>query len=113
MGSRADDLAKRFKGQTQSIETYRSEASRRLLNAQERALIEQINKLTLRKMPSTNQIVRNFAEGLARSKLRKNWGADFIRCHKNKLTSLYLRNIDNMRKKADYAPSFRLFYDLA
>jgi hypothetical protein len=40
-------LAKRFKGQTWSIETYRSESSRRLNNAQEEVLIGYIDKLTL------------------------------------------------------------------
>src|SRR2546423_12509649 len=70
-------LAKRFKGQTRSIEAYQSEASR-LSNAQERALIDQINKLTLRGMPPTSRIVRNFAEEIAGSKLGKNWHADFV-----------------------------------
>jgi hypothetical protein len=46
-------LAKRFKGQTQSIETYRSELSRRLNNVQEEVLIVYIDKLTLRGLPPT------------------------------------------------------------
>jgi Tc5 transposase DNA-binding domain len=105
-------LAKRFKGETRSIQAYQSEVSRRLSDQQEIALVQQINKLTLRGMPPTSRICRNLAEEIVGGKVGKNWNARFIQRHKKDLTSLYLRNIDNMRKKADYAPLFRLFYDL-
>ena len=104
-------LAK-HKGQTSLIKEMNSAIRQRVTDQQERALIEQINKLTLRGMPPTSRIARNFAEEIAGSKLGKNWHENFLRRHKNKLTSLYLRNIDNMSKKADYASSFGLFYDL-
>jgi hypothetical protein len=41
----------------------------------------------------------------------KNWVGNFVYEKKDKLKSLYLRNIDNMRIKADYVLNFKLFYD--
>ena len=63
-------------------------------------------------MPPTSRIVRNLAEEMVGSVVAKNWMAGFVRRHKDRLKSLYLRTIDNMRKKSEYAPVFKLFYHL-
>ena len=42
----------------------------------------------------------------------KNWTGGFIRRHKERLRSLYLRNIDKLRIQSEYAPIFKQFYDL-
>ena len=57
-------------------------------------------------------MVRNLAEEMIGSSVGKNWTGDFVKRYKNRLTSLYLRNIDSQRIKAEYAPSFKQFYDL-
>ena len=83
-----------------------SEYKQRLTVVQE-ALILQINQLTDRGLPPTSNIVRNLAEertALARIGL----GVLF----QNRLKSLFLRNIDSKRHKAEYAPVFKQFYDL-
>ena len=105
-------LAKRYKGQTGTIQEKCSTIHKRLTNEQELVLIEQINKLTLRGIPPTCRIVRNLAEEVAGGSVGKNWNARFIERNQKELKSVYLRTIDNARSKADYAPSFRLFYDL-
>ena len=105
-------LAKRFKGQTRSIETYRSESSRRLNNAQEEELIGYIDKLTLRGLPPTPQIVCNLAEEIVAGPIGINWHANFVTRHRDRLSSAYLRNIDHARKKADNSYRFQHYYDL-
>jgi len=84
-----------------------------LTNAQEEALIEQINKYTDRHIPPTSQMVKNFAEEMIGREVGKNWTAGFIRQHDSRLKSLYLHNIDHMRTKAEFCPLFQHFYDLA
>ena len=105
-------LRRRWKG----ISTSRQEASslykQRLTKAQEDALISQINRLTDRGMPPTTNMVKNFAEEIIEGPVGKNWTGDFVRRHKDQLKSLYLTNIDSKRMKSEYAPSFKMFYDL-
>ena len=36
----------------------------------------------------------------------------FIRRHRNRLNSLYIRNIDHLRQKAEYKPIFQMYFDL-
>src|ERR1700722_852271 len=84
----------------------------RLTIAQEEVLTTHINKLTDGGIPPTSQIVRNLAEEIAGDVVGKNWTSDFVRRHEDRLKSLYLRNIDNLRIKAEFAPLFKQFYDL-
>ena len=63
-------------------------------------------------MPPTSQIMKNMAEEIYGGEVNKNWTANFCRRHKTKLKSLYLRNIDNQRAKAEYAPMFEHFFEL-
>ena len=100
-------LAKRFKGKTVSRAIANSEHQQHLTMDQEKVLVEYINKLTDRGMP---HIVRNLVEEMIQSLVGRNWPAKFVQCHKTELKSLYLRNIDSMRKKAEYKPSFQMFY---
>jgi hypothetical protein len=105
-------ISKRIRGLTKSRKDADSFWRQCLTNAQEETLIAHINKLTDRGMPPTSSIVRNLAEEIRGAKVGKNWTGQFIRRHKNRLTSLYLRNIDNLRVTADYAPMFTLFFAL-
>ena len=41
----------------------------------------------------------------------KNWVGDFVKRHKDQVKSIYLRNMDGVRVKAEYAPIFKQFYD--
>ena len=94
----------------------RSEAtaeSRQVLNdAQEKVLIGHIDRLVARGTPPTPAIVRNIAEEMHGAQLGKNWVTRFIHRHSLHLKSMYMRNIDNLRRKAEYAPMFQLFYEL-
>jgi hypothetical protein len=105
-------LRRRFNGKQRSHQQFHSQAKQCLSDAQEEALIGQINRLSERGIPPTSRIARNLAEEIVGRSVGKNWHTDFIRRHKERLKSLYMRNIDSKRKKAEYEPSFRLFYEL-
>ncbi len=105
-------LRRRWKGETVSMAAASSEYKQRLSGPQEEALIHLINSLTDRGLPPTSRIIQNLAEELLGGSVGKNWTGDFAKRHKDRLKSLYLRNIDSQRHKAEYAPSFKQFYDL-
>jgi hypothetical protein len=104
-------LTRRHQCQTQSRAEALSDHSQRLTNAEEEVLIGHINRLTDRALPPTSQIVKNMAEEICGSSVGKNWTSAFIRRHPGQLKSAYLRNIANLRAKADNASMFQLFYD--
>ena len=78
---------------------------------QEEVLIDQINYLTDRAIPPTSHIVRNLAEEIRGGPVGKNWVGQFVKCHCIRLKSLYLRNINNLRTGAEYAPMFQFFFN--
>jgi len=63
-------------------------------------------------MPPTSHIVRNLAEEIRGERIGKNWVGQFVKRHDIRLKSLYLRNIDNLRAGAEYAPMFQLFFSV-
>lgn len=63
-------LAKRYKGETGTVQEADSYVRQKLTNAQEEVLIAHINRLIERGLPPTPQIVRNIAEEVAKTKLR-------------------------------------------
>jgi NAD-dependent SIR2 family protein deacetylase len=105
-------LRRRYNGTTTSWAEYQSERNQKLNITQEQVLIDTINKFTNRGIPPTSRMVKNFAEEICGTTVHKNWVGDFVKRHKNVLKSVYLRNIDNLRRKAEYAPMFAHFYEL-
>jgi len=105
-------LSRRFRGITVSRAEANSEIRQCLTIAQEEALIKQINKLSIRNMPPTSQIVKNLAEEICGRKVYKNWTANFVHRHQDCLKSVYLRNIDANRAKAMFEPNIRFFFEL-
>ena len=63
-------------------------------------------------MPPTSQIVRNLAEEIRGAKVGKNWVGQFVKRYEGRLHSAYLKNIDNLRVAAEYAPMFIMFFTL-
>src|ERR1700759_3431718 len=105
-------LAKRFRGQTSTIEDANSYVRQQLTQTQEEALIEYVNKLNDRGFPPTPQILKNIAESITHTTLGCNWVARFCKRYRNRLTSIYLRTIDHKRKVADNSEHFQHFFDL-
>ena len=104
-------VSKRIRGLTKSRKDALSFWCQCLTTTQEETLIEYINKLSDRGMPPTSRIVKNMAQEICGKEVNKNWVSVFVRRHKGRLKSLYLRNIDNLRVSAEYAPVFKLFYE--
>jgi Tc5 transposase DNA-binding domain len=105
-------LENRWKGKSISMQEAVSIHRQALTNAQEKALIGIINKLTDRRMPPTSAIVKNLAEEIRGAPVGKNWTAQFVERHKDKLKSVYLKNMETKRVKSEYPPSYEYFFKL-
>jgi Tc5 transposase DNA-binding domain len=104
-------LRRRYLGIQLSKAAANLEFRQRLTIAQEDVLIKHINEFTDRGLPPTAQIVKNLAEEILHDTVGKNWVGDFVRRKQDRIRSLYLQNIGNIRVKAEYAPIFKQFYD--
>ena len=62
-------------------------------------------------MPPTSQLVKNFAEELARGPIGKNWVGDFTLRYKDRLHGAYLQNLDANRAKAEHPALIKQFYN--
>ena len=102
----------RWLGKTVSMEEAVSTHRQCLTNSQERALVELINKLTVRKMPPTSAIVKNLAEEIRGCAVGKNWTASFVHRHQHELKSAYLKSMDSKRFKSEFPPVYKAFYKL-
>jgi hypothetical protein len=105
-------VSRRIRGLTKSRKEALSFWHQCLTDEQEEVLIQRINDLTDRGMPPTSQIVKNLAEEMRGKRVNKNWVGQFVKRHGIRLKSLYLRNIDNLRASAEYAPMFQLFFSV-
>ena len=105
-------VSRRVRGLTKSRREANSFWHQCLTIEQEEVLIARINELTDRGMPPTSQIVKNLAEEIRGERVGKNWVGQFVKRHSIRLKSLYLRNIDNLRAGAEYAPMFQLFFSI-
>src|SRR5580700_8285912 len=92
-------LRRRYLGIQLSRAAAGSEYRQRLTIVQEEVLIKHINDLTDRSLPPITQIVKNLAEEIIRRTVGDYWVCEFVRRHRDRIRSLYLRNIDNLRIK--------------
>jgi hypothetical protein len=99
-------VSRRIRGLTKSKKDANSIWHQCLTIEQEELLIHRINVITDRSMPPTSHIVRNLVEEIRGKQVGKNWVGQFVKRHGIRLKSLYLRNIDNLRAGAEYAPMF-------
>ena len=83
-----------------------------LTNAQEKTLIQVINRLTDRKMPPTSAIVKNLAEEIRGAPVGKNWVGSFVQRHQDVLKSVYLKNMEAKRVKGEYPPTYEYLFKL-
>ena len=83
-GLHRSTLSRRHRCITNSRAESNSETRQCLTTAQEEALIKQINKLSIRNMPPTPQIVKNLAEEICGRKIYKNWTANFVNRYKGR-----------------------------
>ena len=103
-------VSRRVQGLTKTRQEANSFWHQCLTIEQEEVLIRRINHLTDRAIPPTSHIVKNLAEEIRGAPVGKNWVGQFVKRYSIRLKSLYLRNIDNLRAGAEYAPMFQLFF---
>ena len=110
-GCNRSTLSRRWNKKTGTKED--AAINKRLLTpGQERTLVNYINKLTLRGLPSTHAIVRNLASSLAKRYLGECWVKRFIKRYKNMIKSSYLLPLDKVQKRADSALYYSLYFEL-
>ena len=104
-------LSRRHRGKCTSHKEYISEVSRILTDTQEEELVRCIKRYSARSIHPTTKMVANFAKDISGSEVSKNWVGRFLDRHLDLRTG-YLRNIENARSKAEFVPSFILFFTL-
>jgi hypothetical protein len=104
-------LSKRHCLKATSYYKYISKVSRVLTDIQEEELVQYIKYYSACNIYPTTKIVQNFAEEICRYKLSKNWVGRFLDRYIDLRTG-YLQNIENAQSKAEFVPSFILFYKL-
>lgn len=99
-------------GRTRPRDQFISESSRLLSDAQEEEVLAWIEKMTLRGMPPTPAMLRGTIECIVGRPLGEKWISRFCQRHAARITSVYLRNIDNLRHAADNSAHFEHFFKL-
>ena len=93
-------------------EKHEGYEKQRLLRAQDtETLIEHINRLTLRGLPPTKAMIRNFIGELSDRPPGKNFIQRFLKRNSDRLTSAYLRLFDIKRKRANNPAWIEPFYN--
>ena len=105
-------LARRYRGKTVSRAEANSTYRQRLNDVQEDTLLRYIDTLTDQNIPPTSQIIKNLAEEILKGPVGKNWTGNFLRRHRERIDSHYLRPIDHARVSAESVPMFEHFYTL-
>lgn len=104
-------LSRRYNGKTVSSE--QSVEVKSLLNyQQQKALINEINRLSGLGTPPTVAMVRTFAQELSGKEPGKRWGYRFVKDHQDDLVSVYLKGFDLARKNADSWHELRRYFEL-
>jgi transposase-like protein len=99
-------LRRRHKGKQVSRYQAVFESKSLLTETQEQVLISYIKRLSERGIPSTVQMVRNFAAEIGKERPGKNWIYEFNKRHADELDSRYLKGFDFNRKYADRLESY-------
>jgi Tc5 transposase DNA-binding domain len=105
-------LARRYNSKSVSRVEASSKYRQRLNDVQEDTLLQYIDTLIDRHIPSTSQIVRNLVEEILKGPVGKNWTGHFLKRHVDRIESRYLRPLDRTRASAKSIPLFEHFYTL-
>lgn len=105
-------LIQRFKSENVLYDEARSKTHKLLTNAQELVLIDYIRKLSDRGIHPTPQVLKNLVVEIVQGPVGGRWVERFQKWYENELTSVYLRNIDHMRKIADNTRHYEHYFKL-
>src|SRR5882757_6353258 len=110
-GIQRTTLARRYKGLTAST-AVKKELQSFLNHEQQRALINEINRLSAIGTPPTVNMVRIFASNIAGKQPRIHWASRFCKQHHQEIASIYLKGFDISRKRADSWQELKKYFDL-
>jgi hypothetical protein len=104
-------LSRRHQGRTQSYAT--ASQQRQLLNPQqEEELVRYIERCTERGLPSTREMIANFASAVAKREVSHAWISRFLHRHEEQLTTKWSAGIDRNRHQADSHRKYDLYFEL-
>ena len=110
-GVQRSTLSRRHRRVTRS-HTDKIENQQLLSPAQEKELVDYIDKLCARGLPPSKQMIRNFATEIAGREAGKCWPERFLQRHDIDLVSRWASSIDVARKRADSAFKYSLYFKL-
>ncbi|KAF5265528.1 hypothetical protein FOXYS1_3659 [Fusarium oxysporum] len=87
-------LRRRHQGKQRARRDADSLYKSRLSKQQEQDLVTYIRKLSLRGIPPTLSMIRNFAQDIAKIEVGKNWPYSFVQRHRNEIDSQNAYNMD-------------------
>lgn len=104
-------LSRQFNSTAQSAE-IKAQNQCLITPAQEKELVQYINKLSETGLPPTPAMVCNFVFDIIKKRPGKGWSQRFCKRWKDTLDSRYLKAIDASRQKADFYWSYKLYFTL-
>ena len=105
-------LQKHFESTTASNKTAHLKAQGHLTPAQEKILIDRINELSIRGIPSTPQFVKNLVAEFINECIGEHWVNYFIKCHDDQLETIFFDNINYAKCVADNNCHFQHYFML-
>ncbi|KAK2923291.1 hypothetical protein FoTM2_016813 [Fusarium oxysporum f. sp. vasinfectum] len=105
-------LRRRHQGKQRARRDADSLYKSRLSKQQEQDLVTYIRKLSLRGIPPTLSMIRNFAQDIAKIEVGKNWPYSFVQRHRNEIDCTWFDGFDIARRRADNASRYRAYFDL-
>ncbi|KAI8395973.1 hypothetical protein FOFC_21503 [Fusarium oxysporum] len=96
-------LRRRHQGKQRARRDADSLYKSRLSKQQEQDLVTYIRKLSLRGIPPTLSMIRNFAQDIAKIEVGKNWPYSFVQRHRNEIDCTWFDGFDIARRRADNA----------
>jgi hypothetical protein len=104
-------LSDRFNRRTVSTGEVHSQSLQLLTNEQEEVLIEHIFKLSARGSHTKPQMLRNLARDVVKKPVSERWSRRFRKRHENRLSSVYMLNIDCVRQTRVNSAHFQHYFD--
>jgi hypothetical protein len=79
---------------------------------QEEELIKYVEKLTVRGLSPTREMLRRFVSGIAQEEVGKQWVTHFVNRHHDQLVSRWTAGMDFVRHQADSEQSYTQYFEV-
>jgi IS30 family transposase len=103
-------LGRRIRGRTSSNEV-KSHEQRKLNLQQEQELCLYIKELTKQGLAPTQEMIRNYAAEMSKSRVSESWIKRFVHRNRDPLVVKWATGMDAVRHKADSKHKYELYFD--